>query len=80
MQIEVDMVVLIHTAPAQGLVKNNVNKYIYMYIYIRKSVHRTQIPSPKCHSEKGYICTCDRYSMKLLLSLIWPTHGLLYET
>ena len=28
------------------------------------------MPPPKCHSEKGYICNCDRYSMKLLLRLI----------
>ena len=38
------------------------------------------MPPPKCHSEKGYICNCDRYSMKLLLRLIWPTQGLLYGT
>ena len=38
------------------------------------------MPPPKCHSEKGYICICDRYSMKLLLRLIWPTHGLKYGT
>ena len=36
----------------------------------RKSVHRTRMPPPKCHSEKGNICNCDRYSMKLLLRLI----------
>ena len=36
----------------------------------RKSVHRTRMPLPKCHSEKSYICNCDRYSMKLLLRLI----------
>ena len=30
------------------------------------------MPPPKCRSEKGYICNCDRYSMKLLLRLIWP--------
>ena len=46
----------------------------------RHLVHRTRRPPPKCHSEKGYICNCDRYSMKLLLSLIRPTHGLLYGT
>ena len=23
----------------------------------RKSVHRTQMPPPKCHSEKGYTCS-----------------------
>ena len=30
------------------------------------------MPPPKCHSEKDYICNCDRYSMILLLRLIWP--------
>ena len=33
----------------------------------RKSVHRTRMSPPKCHSEKGYICNCDRYSMKLII-------------
>ena len=36
----------------------------------RKSVHRTWMPPPKCHSEKGYICNCDRYNIRLLLRLI----------
>ena len=36
----------------------------------RKSVHRTRMLPPKCHSEKGYICNCDTHSMKLLLRLI----------
>ena len=33
----------------------------------RKSVHRTRMPLPECHSEKGYICNCDRYNMKLII-------------
>ena len=31
----------------------------------------------KCHSEKGFICNCNRYTMKLLLR---PGHSLLYGT
>ena len=34
------------------------------------------MPPPKCHSEKGYICNCDRYSMKLELSSMFITHRL----
>ena len=43
----------------------------------RKSVHRTRMPHAKCHSEKGFICNCNRYTMKLLLR---PGHSLLYGT
>ena len=32
---------------------------LLMHIVTRKTAHRTQMPQPKCHSEKGYICNCD---------------------
>ena len=35
------------------------------------------IGSAKCHSEKGFICNCNRYTMKLLSR---PGHSLLYGT
>ena len=41
-----------------------------LYLFVtRKSVHRTLMPPPKCHSEKSYICNCDRYSHRYLGSV-----------
>ena len=49
-----------------------------MKIWSKLEKVSTHMDAPaKCHSEKGFICNCNRYTMKLLLR---PGHSLLYET
>ena len=43
--------------PCQG----SSNKYPQSIVWTEIWLEKLSMPSPKCHSEKGYICNCDRF-------------------